>query len=220
MSRVTLLESPVFWTQVFQEGLCSNSLGVERLESWRVCSWVNSCLMNKTVCPVEQFIVLRKVIFAQVSIKHPEKDKFFFNELPEVQNEVFNELPEVQNEVTYWFVFLGKNFLEQIVKSCWASASSIDHGALAVQVSPPTLEIRGWTQRGKTALHPHQALFPWWECSHSGKYLPCHWLSCLREIISVLTREDEDERQWCVCMCACVCVRERGGRGMETRKNL
>ena len=99
--------------------------------------------MNKTVCPVEQFIVLRKVIFAQVSIKHPEKDKFFFNELPEVQNEVFNELPEVQNEVTYWFVFLGKNFLEQIVKSCWASASSIDHGALAVQVSPPTLEIRG-----------------------------------------------------------------------------
>lgn len=73
-------------------------------------------------------------------------------------------------------------------------------------MSPPTLGIRGWTQRGKTALHPHQVLLPWWECSHSGKYLPCHWLSCLREIISVSIREDEDERQWCVSMHVCVCV--------------
>ena len=159
--------------------------------------------MNKTVCLVEQFVVLRKVMFAQVSISHTEKDK--------KKKMFFNELPEVQNKVTYWFVFLGKNFLEQIVKSCWASASSIDHRVIAVQMSPPTLGIRGWTQRGKAALHPHQVLPPWWERSHSGKYLPCHWLSCLREIISVLIWEDEDERQWCVCMhvCVCVCERER-----------
>lgn len=60
--------------------------------------------MNKTVCPVEQFVVLRKVMFAQVSISHTEdkkKKKIFFN-----------ELPEVQNKVIYWFVFLGKDFLE------------------------------------------------------------------------------------------------------------
>ena len=31
--------------------------------------------MNKTVCLVEQFVVLRKVMFAQVSISHTEKDK-------------------------------------------------------------------------------------------------------------------------------------------------
>lgn len=91
--------------------------------------------MNKTVCLVEQFVVLRKVMFAQVSISHTEKDK--------KKKMFFNELPEVQNKVTYWFVFLGKNFLEQIVKSCWASASSIDHRVIAVQMSPPTLGIRG-----------------------------------------------------------------------------
>jgi len=51
--------------------------------------------MNKTVCPVEQFVVLRKVMFAQVSISHTEdkkKKKFFLMSCLRFRTKLFTGL--------------------------------------------------------------------------------------------------------------------------------